>query len=115
MEHTLKLYKKYFDLLKAGNKTVEIRLAEPKRDKISIDDTIVFFELPNKDKSIRTQVLDIHRFPELSDLLEFYTPKDIGFQNMSREEVMNSGFIYEIYPKEKIKKYGLIAFKLQLK
>lgn len=114
MEHTLKLYKKYFDLINNGKKRIEIRLAEPKREKIKIGDTITFLELPEKEKSVTTKVVSKNHFSNIQELLDTYSPSDIGFPNRSKEEVLKSRFLDQIYTDSQIQKYGLITFEIQL-
>lgn len=42
MNHNMTLKQPYFDLIKTGKKTIELRLYDDKRRKININDTITF-------------------------------------------------------------------------
>ena len=45
--HTMKVQTKYYNLLKAGIKTVELRLWDEKRQLIKVGDEIIFSDLSN--------------------------------------------------------------------
>lgn len=50
MTHQMRLYDEYFQAIKEGKKTVEVRLNDKKRRNIRAGDSIEFVKIPNKMK-----------------------------------------------------------------
>ena len=77
--HEMKLKEKYFNAIKAGLKTIEMRLYDDKRREISVGDIIEFTNMENKEK-IRTQVLDLHIVNSFEELYNKFNKVSLGYE-----------------------------------
>jgi ASC-1-like (ASCH) protein len=68
--HTLRLHPEPFDEIARGNKTMELRLFDEKRQQMHIGDTLVFVDRRNTQNSITTQITDLVRASTFDDLLQ---------------------------------------------
>ena len=62
MNHVMKLKEKPFDKIKAGIKTVEIRLLDEKRKLLQINDTITFLKLPDLKEKVQVKIRGLLMF-----------------------------------------------------
>lgn len=109
--HTLNLQPIYFELIKNQIKTLEGRLNDEKRQKFNIGDTITFFKEPEKQETLKALILDKYIFTSFDQMSNSLNKKDLGFENTSKEEMVN---VYRnIYSKEKEEKYGVVIFKIK--
>lgn len=97
-----------FKAIKSGKKKIETRAGSPKYFNIKAGDTLVF--VCGKDKFER-KIKKVTKFKSIETLHKIYKPIEI---NPKTRTVQESEKIYYSFPgyKEKIKKYGLIAFEL---
>ena len=58
--HTMKVQTKYYNLLKTGIKTIELRLWDEKRKLIKVGDKITFSDLSDPNDTFVAQVLALH-------------------------------------------------------
>lgn len=65
--HQMSLFPEPFEMIKAGKKTIELRLWDEKRQKLKIGDTILFTNTANGE-ILKTTVLHLHRFSSFKDL-----------------------------------------------
>jgi len=70
MEHTMGLYESPFNSIKFGKKTVEVRLNDEKRRKISVGDSIKFTKLPESNETLTVEVLELREFPTFKEMYE---------------------------------------------
>ena len=68
MVFEMKLQHAPFRQIKSGRKTVELRLFDEKRSRISIGDTIVFSLYDDNSQKITAKVTALHRFESFSEL-----------------------------------------------
>ena len=110
MKFSMKLKKQYFDMIKNGEKTYEIRLYDEKRQQISLGDTIEF-SLDNGLEKIECVVKETLFAPNFKTLLNFLPIKKVGFESV--EKALET--CYQIYTKEQEKEFGVIAINIDLK
>ena len=108
--HEMKLRSKYFDSIKSGIKTVEIRLYDEKRRKIKENDTIEFTDIETNEK-LDVIVTKLDLFKTFKELFEFYDNRLLGFDN--EKEDYNE--MYNFYSKEEEHKYGVVGINIKLK
>lgn len=97
-----------FKVLCDGSKKIETRAATKKYRKIAVGDILVF--VCGKQK-LEKKVKRIKVFKSIAALLKVYRVKDIMPDRSSRKELEKAYFSYTGY-REKIKKFGLIAFNI---
>ncbi len=112
-EHNMNLNPTPFDMIKCGNKTIELRLLDSKRRCIEVGDTIKFTNTAENTEIITVRVLALHKFDSFETLYKSlpllkcgYTEEDIGSASPSD---MN-----EYYTMEEQNKYGVVGIEICL-
>jgi len=108
----MKLTSEFFDQVKSGKRTYEIRIYDEKRQKVAIGDNIIFKKLPDLIDGVIVKVTDIKRFETFEDMARTLSLSSIGFENKNASQVAR--FYRSFYSKEEEKKYGIVAFKMEL-
>ena len=108
--HTFDLNAKYFDLIKAGEKTYEIRLNDKKRKLLNVGDTLIFKRNPKRQETITTEVTGLYYFKSFKELADNLPIDKIGFSK--REDFLN--VIRGFYTKEDEEYLGVVAIKLHI-
>ncbi|MBS3139707.1 ASCH domain-containing protein [Candidatus Woesearchaeota archaeon] len=108
MNHVMKLKEKPFDKIKAGIKTVEIRLLDEKRKLLQINDTITFLKLPDLKEKVQVKIRGLLMFKTFKELLGIIPLTGLGCPvNYDTAEFINSMYAY--YTPEQEKNYGILA------
>ena len=110
--HKLKLYGTYFNLIKKGQKVLECRLNDEKRQKIKIGDTLEFSNIENEDEKINAKIVDIYKFKSFNEMATTLNVEALGFSGLSTTEIIS--IYHSIYSEENELKYGVIVFKIKL-
>lgn len=98
-----------FEAIKSGKKKVETRAATIKFREIKSGD---FIKLSCGKENFVKQTKSVKRFKNIKDLLNIYKIETINPKIHSVRELETMWFSFPGY-KEKIKKYGLMAFELK--
>lgn len=112
IKHLLKIRevdRKFFDVIKSGEKTIETRAATNKLRLIKSGDILKFI---CGEDVLEKKVLKVHHFKSIDDLTKSLEIKKIMPFASSLEEAKKIWFGFPGY-KKKIKKYGLMAFELE--
>ena len=111
MKHYMNLCPEPFEMIRSGEKTIELRLNDEKRKAISVGDTIVFTNAQDNSRQISATVTALHKFRNFAELYSNlpllkcgYTENDI---DSAKPEDMN---VY--YSKELEEKYGVLGIEL---
>ena len=107
----LRLNKKPFDSIKNGEKTVEMRLYDEKRQQINIGDYIVFKLRENEEEQIKTVVQDVNVFLNFEELYKAYDKVSLGYQENEEASYKD---MEEYYSLEEQAKYGVVAITVEL-
>ncbi len=110
--HTLKLYSTYFNLIKNGQKTIEVRLNDEKRQKINAGDTIEFLSAENEYEKLSTKVVAKYYFKTFKEMATTLNSASLGFDSKTVNEIVD--VYHGIYGTENELKYGIVAFKIEL-
>ena len=100
-----------FDLIKSGEKTVEIRLNDEKRRMIAVGDTIVFTRLPDNAEKLTVTVAGLHPYPTFRELYGAVPFSDFGCGGMTMDELIESTYI--LYSPEREKTYGALGIRIK--
>ncbi len=100
----------YFELMRAGRKSWEIRLKAKEWAKIKPKDALLLFHRGGKGEFLVVEVLERREYTSIREALE-----DIGFQNAipqakSIEEALAE--YRRFYSKEKERRYGVMALRV---
>ena len=108
--HQLKLATEPFNAIISGNKTIESRLYDAKRQKIQIGDRIIFTNRDNSEQTVTTEVVGLLRYATFRDLFSHNNPRKFGGDNV--EWLENQ--ISEFYSIEDQKIYGVIGIEFRV-
>lgn len=108
--HQLKLATEPFNAIISGNKTIESRLYDTKRQKIQIGDRIIFTNRDNSEQTVTTEVVGLLRYATFRDLFSHNNPRKFGGDNV--EWLENQ--ISEFYSIEDQKIYGVVGIEFKV-
>jgi len=108
--HQLKLATEPFNAIISGNKTIESRLYDAKRQKIQIGDLIIFTNRDNSEQTVTAEVVGLLRYATFRDLFSHNNPRKFGGDNV--EWLENQ--ISEFYSIEDQKIYGVIGIEFKV-
>jgi len=98
-----------FDAIIDGSKKIETRAATPKYRKVRVGDVLT---LVCGKKKIKKRVKGVDYFKTISSILKKYKVEDINPKISSIKEAKEMWHSFPGY-KEKIKKFGLVAWRLK--
>lgn len=114
MTHYMNLQPAPFYAIQSGEKDIELRLLDEKRQRIRVGDFIEFENTENSNCKMTVIVTGLHKFPSFEKLYASlpllrcgYTKEDIKQASPSDMELY--------YSKEKQKKYGVVGIEIKLK
>ena len=108
MLYDMKLYKKPFDQIKQGIKTVELRLFDEKRQQIKPMDEIRFTQTETGEV-LQVKVYALHIYADFEQLYKHFDKTQLGYAN---DEEYDYKDMYAYYSLEDIQKYGVLAIEL---
>lgn len=113
MLHYMKLNPEPFEMIKAGEKTIELRLLDEKRQLIGKGDIIIFENTENADNRLFTKVLKLHKFESFEDLYKNLPLEKCGYKP---EEISVASHLdmQKYYPLEKQEKFGVLGIEIKL-
>ena len=74
---------KYFELIKSGQKDIELRAYDEKRRKVKIGDKFQLFDAENPNQYIICEVLNMHVAPDFESLFKKLDIKRSGFKDIN--------------------------------
>lgn len=108
--HNMKLHSTPFEMIKSGEKTIELRLFDEKRQQIKVGDKIIFTNTATGETHCTT-VVKLHRFSDFEELYKSlpllkcgYTVEDVDKATPSDME--------QYYSVAEQKKYGVVGIEL---
>jgi len=107
--HKMSLKGKYFNLIKSGEKTIELRLLDEKRAKIKIGDEIRFTHIDNSSDFVDVKVIDLHVSSSFANLFKSIDVKKSGFTNVKDMKDVLETF----YPIEKQEELGVVGIEIE--
>ncbi len=111
MFHFMNLEPSAFFKIADGNKTIELRLNDEKRQKINIGDRIEF-RCSEINSIIFAEVIKMHKFPDFEQLYKALPLEKCGY---SKDDLKTAHYtdMEKYYTKEQIEKYGALGIELQ--
>ena len=108
----MKLKPAPFEMIKSGQKTIELRLYDEKRRLIKIGDEIIFTNTATE-KTIHTQVLKLHRFDSFAELYKTLPLLKCGYtsENVGSATPADMEQYYSVYEQNK---YGVIGIEIKV-
>ncbi len=108
--HQMKLQSVPFEMIKSGEKTIELRLNDEKRQHIKIGDKIVFTNTANRE-TLNTTVAKLHRFNSFDELYKSLPLLQCGYTSENVDKATPSD-MEQYYSLEEQKKYGVVGIEL---
>jgi len=108
--HQMKLAVVPFEKIVNGEKILESRLYDEKRQQINPGDQIEFTCNDKPEKKVLITVRALYRYTDFENLFSDFPPAYFG--RASKEELIKEIEIF--YPKEDQNKYGVVGIKMML-
>ena len=108
--HQLTLATEPFNAITSGNKTIESRLYDEKRQKIQIGDQIIFTNRDNPSQTATVKVIGLLRYATFHDLFSHNDPRKFGGESVERLDNQINGF----YPLDEQLQNGVIGIEFVL-
>lgn len=100
-----------FEKMQRGEKTVEIRLYDEKRQKIEVGDAITFYKGESRDEWISATVVGLHRFASFKELFRSDLFPKTGCGDSTPDEAAEN--MYRYYTREQEKQWGVLAIEIR--
>lgn len=110
--HKMKLYDGPFELMKAGQKTIEVRCNDEKRQKIQVGDVIIFCRFSDSEERLITRVVEIQAFSTFRELYASFPMGKFGTPERTVDDMVQA--VDDIYTEEEQGKYGALAITIEL-
>ncbi len=108
--HEMKLNDKPFERIKMGEKNIEMRLYDEKRQLVKPGHLIEFCNQVSGEK-ILTKVIGIHIFAEFETLYQHFDKISLGYLS---NETANSRDMEKYYTPDEQQKYGVVGIEIAL-
>jgi ASC-1-like (ASCH) protein len=108
--HKMKLATVPFEKIASGNKIIESRLYDEKRQQINLGDRVEFTCNDDQSKKVVTVVKALHRYPNFANLFSDFPPSLFG--GTSKDDLIKE--IETFYSKEEQERYGVVGIKIEL-
>lgn len=108
--HNMKLNSSPFEMIKSGEKTIELRLFDEKRRQIKEGDKIVFTNTESGETMDR-RVVRLHRFNSFEELYKVLPLLKCGYTTEDVDKAKPSD-MEQYYSAEEQKKYGVVGIEL---
>ena len=112
MTHNMKLNPEPFEMIKSGQKTIELRLYDEKRRLVNVGDTIVFTN--NKSgEALSATVINVHTFDSFESLYKSLPLTNCGY---TKENIAlaSADDMLSYYSKEEQEMYGVVGIEIEL-
>ena len=108
----MKLNPAPFEMIKSGQKTIELRLYDEKRQLVNIGDEIVFTNTVTGE-TLQTKVLKLHRFDSFADLYKYLPLLKCGYtsENISSATPADMEQYYSV---DEQNKCGVIGIEIKV-
>ncbi len=111
MTHNMQLAPAPFRMIRAGTKTIELRLYDEKRRGLCIGDRIVFTNTDAPNETAEAEILELYVFPSFAELYRALPLLECGYTEADVAGAAPEDMeLY--YPREAQKRYGVVGIKI---
>lgn len=103
--------KSYFDFIKEGKKTIEIRLKKEKHTLIKPGDILHVYR-NDEEEDLKVKVLDVRNYQNFEEMLEKEEIQKIIPDTKTSNDILKT--VRKFYTPESEKKYGVLAIEIAL-
>lgn len=111
MIHNMHLHPEPLEKIRAGHKTIELRLYDEKRQRIQVGDKIVFTNAGDKSDTLLVEVLNIYWFSSFVELYKVLPLQRCGYE-MGEQAYPSDMELY--YTKDEQEQYGVLGIEFKL-
>lgn len=108
-QFTMSVRHKYFELIKSGQKDIELRAYDEKRRKMKTGDKFLLYDAENPDQSIICEILNMHVAPDFESLFKKIDIKRSGFKDMT--ELMDT--ITKFVSREELAREQVVGMEIK--
>lgn len=108
--HNMKLNPAPFEMIKSGEKTIELRLLDEKRQQVKAGDKIVFTNATTGE-TLDTTVVKLHRFNSFEELYESLPLLQCGYTSDNIDKATPDD-MERYYPVNEQNQYGVVGIEL---
>lgn len=110
MTHKMYLNDRPFNRIKAGIKTIELRLNDEKRQLLKENDLI---EFTNREtlEDIIVKIEGLYKYPNFEELYKHFDKISMGYD---KDDIANPEDMEQYYSKDKQNKYGVVGIKVKI-
>lgn len=113
MIHYMSLNPEPFYLIQSGQKDIELRLLDEKRQMIRCGDIIEFTNIENGECKLKAVIAALHKFKSFDELYEALPLLRCGYTNQNIDRASPSDMDF-YYSKEKQQRYGVVGIEIRL-
>ena len=106
----MKLHPTPFEMIKSGEKTIELRLYDEKRQQVKAGDKIIFTNTTTGE-TLNTTVVKLHRFDSFKELYKSLPLLKCGYTAENVDKATPSD-MEQYYSVEEQRKYGVVGIEL---
>ena len=110
MIQQMHLDERYYNSIKNGFKTIEMRLNDEKRQQLKVGDILEFKNRAN-DEILKTTITNIYHYPSFKEIFENFDRESLGFKDDLDFSYKDMENFYSIEDQEK---YGVIAIEVKV-
>lgn len=110
MKHKMNINNNPFNRIKAGTKTVELRLNDEKRQLLKEKDLIEFTNRTTLE-SLTVEIEALYKYSNFDELYKYFDKISMGYDS---HETANPKDMEKYYSKEEQDKYGVVGIKIKL-
>ena len=112
MIHYMKLNPAPFEMIKSGQKTIELRLFDEKRRLVKVGDRIVFTNTVTA-ATVNTEVVKLYRFDSFEALFSSLPLLKCGYTSEMLDEASSADMV-KYYSVENQERYGVLGIEINL-
>lgn len=108
----MKLHPAPFEMIKSGEKTIELRLYDEKRQQVKTGDNIIFTNTATGE-ILNTTIIKLHRFDTFDELYNSLPLLKCGYTTENVEKATPTDMA-QYYSIEEQNQYGVVGIELEL-
>ena len=108
----MRLHPVTFAAIKSGQKTIEVRLNDEKRQKFKVGDLIELSKRPDLIEKITVKIIDLFHYKTFKELIKKQPMEKMCSTKMTEKEFL-TGMLEYYSPKQELKD-GILAIKIKL-
>lgn len=101
-----------FEVVRNGDKNVEVRINDEKRKKLKIGNEIIFLKRPLEVETLKAEVIDLKYYESFKKLVDDYEVERLYSKEISKEEFLS--LLHRFYSLEEEKEFGVVAIHFKL-